>query len=752
MMMFHRFCTRKGFSQVKDVASKGISTTASLAGIGAFFGPLGAGVGAVAGLAVTAASEFESFNTVVRGATFGLVDFKTSAEQAAARQEELAKTESLRSLNVFTEELNQTDSFSGDTFNLKQTADALQAAKRAGVAQDELANGSEALISAFERIAKANPGKSIEQLVDEFGGADADRLFVGLNDALVDTGSSMNEFNNKTIKPITKSFQDLNKAQSDYVKNIIEANRVQSAVSSAGFGSDVISSASVATTGQFRNTDIASLFQRATSGTLGAQRGVFAGALNRVGQFGPEGTRIARGASVQSRAIESLPSAIANALDNTLSLDAFEANFARTFGKENASAVRDALVAAGGINDTTDESGIGAGQFAFANIQSEQLGKVIADVSNSFTDLQSASEIFKAIQENNGKLQDALNQRVSLENTFNANLQSARGVSFAARGDQNRFNRNNVNERQEARFRTNAQLSDILRGTGISGGVDANRLGSVNRQAQQRRQEIALQPIKDAADILEFNELSQTINKTTTALEFLRDSTDEAASLQEDLTELQRQQSGGRNLIEQFLTGSSGERISLTRQLASANQLQSGGSLSSIAQGDRGAALDALRSLRGEEVVNEILRRSSGSLGQQFFAPIGQTQQGQPILNSLNQVQQGRQGAGNELLKNNQAAIDSQNNNIQLLISQFQNTLNTILNQNRGGQGNAVANNIQINGQIGHTVEVRMLGGEFLANLEPTIKKYVQVKTEEVIKREFSKNGMLDAAAGVGIS
>lgn len=745
------------------------------AAFGSAFGPMGTAVGAAAGGLLSLATEFDGFNSIVNAASGGLLNLESSSKKAAKAQEaaferrtisdsvkSLENLQNLRSsgeidstrfLSRLDSEISQLESVRGSAqrrleenvrgpgwFGWGRSMGTDNARPEDVQAVDSLTeqtkNAITALKSEFDKIAQANPGESLEKLSARLG-IDTDVLI----DRFGLIGYDIDRLKKELDKSISR-WKDLSNSITREIQARRETRSVENAVTNAGLTTRVFSAASIASTGQLRNFDFSDILEQFASGSLdetsfGGQ--LATGLLSEISsEFGDAGKRISENFLAESVTAGSIAGLIEQAIQTDTGKIDVISNLQEELKARNLSAaaikretqrVKDAFAKISASDDIDESEGL-----SFARL-GEGVLNVISNLEASAVSAQQASLIYEAVQKNNGELQDALNQRLSIENNFIENLRGLREVQFRRQDINAQFRtQSGTITTQQAAQRDARLLRDVLSRTTVT----TNRpedIGNRLRELQERRQALAMDTSLDVDGlrVKEFGALNREIAAATEGLKMLRDSSQEASKLQEQLTQLQQRQKAAAGVAERFAVGTAQERMQIQQELMFANQLSGGGVLGDIPQQFRAAALQMVESLRGEEAKTDVLRRTIGPQGDDLFRPIGDTQQGSGMMRRLEEISRIQESAAQELLKSNQEALNTQNENIQLLVSEFKKTLFTLLDGQEPGQ-NQMARKVEISGKIHQKLDVNIHGAEILRDFEPMVRRIAQNAAAQLLQ------------------
>ena len=728
------------------------------AAIGSLLGPIGTlvggGVGALVGGIPALAKNFEVARIAVDALTFGMVKFTSAAQDAnnenldkkiEADSKELEKV--IKNLNkvkvgATVEEqskLNQKsvkDLFS-KSLNVIKTkreifASDLSSEQEKGLLAKNQVNVdafSPKIIEEFDKIAKANPGESLTKLASRLGNTQ-DVLKV-LDVALKSAGIKLDDYA-KQIKNSNKDFAKINEAQAAYLAALGERTQITSALEGASFVRDASVNTVKRAAGNFVQNDFTSLFSRAAAGTIQQRDTVSSKALDvslkNIAGFGGVAEPVAQKAATEAIIARALPDIVrANSVNKKgSSVKIFQqlSDLVRNKagGKELVSEIKASFDKAftGDAGAITNASG----------------ADVEAFLKNRFTkSLDVLKDFQKALQEQNGKLQEAYNTRIGIENQLRDRISKVRDAQINASDNILKYGLGRGLNIKEADFRDKVRLNDTLRGTGLNGNATLSQLRDKLKQSTINRN-----LANENQDVASFNKFNQEVNSVTRALEMMRDSSEKASVIQNKLNDIQERQAGGRGLIEKFLTGSKEDKKSLQKDIDNAQKLLSGGTLSGE---DLKGGLDTVRTLQGDEVANKILARLAGVDGAEFFKPVGQTVQGKPLFNQLQQINKDQVNAGGILAGNSQQTLDVMNDFIRKMASDFNETLRELLKRPGGIDGQQAQNTIStIQGELTHNVNINLNGAEVMKGLEPSIQAIVVSTTNKIVAESFKANGM----------
>lgn len=711
--------SEENFNKVAPV-TKGVSLAAQGALLGSFVGPIGTAVGAITGLALGFATESEGFNKVLSDLSAGLLEFdsalrRTSTSALSASEKEFSNLEKQAQ-----QERDNNKRVTSGNLTARLASNASLRGRLSGFDSRTRDEGLDVLGGRSSQIVK--DFKDLSQ-VKGFDIKSFTSVLPELRAAFRESGETLEDYI-KSLKAQAAIIRENNAANIDYIQGLRQRQNLDTATQSALAASSGAFRRSGSITGTLQQADVTSIFARGQAGTLDS---VGLNQLTGLIRFfaNQGGDRdIASRAFNQAQIIDKLPQAIEQALQ-TGGPEDIDANLSRILSQQGLVGVtlsKDFARLQQLVTKTTeDREGI------VDKFDTDNIDAFIASFKSGSVDLDAVSGFFSAIQENNSRLQSALDVRVSLEQQLSESLNRLTDILFESQDDFNRFNivdpNNPTRAISQASSRQGQRLNDILRFQPQLQGANAQQLASSIISARQSQQQISGQGIQTPQDVQRFTQLQTKIDAATKALEFLRDNTDKAAAIRGKLNDLEEKQTSGRNILERFAVGGNAERIEIQRQLEAANIVAAGGNLQNVPQQDRAAVLQIIKELRGEVSKNTALQRTLGPSANPFFVPIGQTIQGQQSFNQLQQNNQQRFQAGQQLANVNQSQVNNQSQNISLILSQFQQTLQTIMSQAKNQ--NTVPQQVIHQGNFNHTVNVNINGGRVWQEIQPGVQKMV---------------------------
>ena len=595
------------------VRSVGIGAAAGFA----VAGPLGAAAGALAGLTL----ESQIFTDTVNSLTGGMFDLKTAADKAreaiakvqleriaestAKAEKRIEKTQlsspqGQQAVRDFAKNIQTLGTRSQEQFRtvtrsvsiaggVGAPGFAAQETSRVKVSEQtrddfvkQLESEAPAFLKRFQEQARFT-GKTSEETRVDLGLTTAT-----LSSLLVSVGSDTITFG-RALDRSTDAVKIFSKAQLDSLKQFETINKLETIIGSTERGLQGFSDQLSALKGEVSIPDFDSLFLSAAKGQLNqADTSKFKQITDNLGgRLGAGGRGLARQAQGEATAIRILPEVLkqvrkVGSFENETPEETFERIFDTALGNKQVGGTER------GILNTALKEIIGrikGSEGQQANLQKilkpENIQKILDQFASAANKAGPALQNLSKSTANSQKLLvGSIKQHAEAEKQVTESLN--KGISIRAQRE---------DTLSEARFsvtgrrislgrrlgRTRQQFGNLLGGTGFNAASPISAIEAGLQQARQRRQtaQDALTAGTGGTAAANSVERQTTIvNKLTTAFEFLRDNTLDAAAIQKSLNVEQDKRKARLGLAEREAFGSSSERRELRREKESIGLVQ----------------------------------------------------------------------------------------------------------------------------------------------------------------------------------
>lgn len=643
-------------------SSKAVGGAATGAALGSVVPVIGTAFGALIGGIGGLATEIKPVNDLLRFASLGFIDIKTSSEEAAIAlsnfnigqlQDRLQSTFNTEVFNKGATR-NQDAATIGSRFDVVEGIN--QAFKDPNISEENKQGLTDSRNAAVQKLLpQINKFASVNNI--GFDGA-LKELGISVKDlepALKDLGLSTNILR-KSYDEQQKTVQTANTIAQQSLKNSLASQSLQNAGGLASRATDrVLGSSTAFSGGGVRSSSLSELLDAASNGGISSTESKSLNAqLKQLTKLGGPLPQLVGSSLGEITAGNQIAPFLGKNLNNLGDSEGLAADFKKVLkdtGLNDTVAGEQAARLEQIISGMLPQNSDSADAVGLSN-NASSIEKIINEFTSGTGQSTEALKLFSETMEKQAeKIDGAFNQIRELESSI-----TDRRLS----GNQVGLNR--------ARFLQDANQSGTLP-TSFFRGLDKANLSAINPgatntagqlsfQALNARQELAnlanQAPSIERSDSV--NYFTRELEKATQGLQYLATESNELVGIQEKLAELERQRSGQRDLAFTLATGSKQDvRQSLTG-LSLAQQINSG-SLSQEAFGQlntqqRQSALSTGRQLFDPKKFEDSFLKLAGFGNLTKLSPEqqGLVNQGQGVFNQ-------QQAANNGLIANDQAQI-----------------------------------------------------------------------------------------------